>query len=262
MGEDPRHACGEHMTGFSAEWLALRAPADDAARDRRLIARLKTWAADRPIRIADLGGGSGAAHRALSPILPQATWRILDDDPALLALIPQGATAVETNLAATLEDVFAPKPDLLTAFAFIDLVSEAWLVQLADQVARTGAAIYAPLTYDGVEIWRPTPPHEADALAAFNADMQRDKGFGPALGAAAAPRLADLLQARGYDVATANSPWRLRKGPLLTALAKGSISAVGRQLDPTNAQKWGQGRLAADTAEIGHIDLLAMPPIG
>lgn len=247
------------MTGFSAEWLALRAPADDAARDRGLIERLKNWAADRPIKIADLGGGSGAAHRALSPILPQATWRILDDDPALLALIPHGAEAVETNLAATLDDVFAAKPDLLTAFAFIDLVSEDWLAELADQIAGTGAAIYAPLTYDGIEVWRPTPPHEAEALAAFNADMRRDKGFGPAQGAKAAPRLAELLRVRGYDVSTATSPWRLTKGPLLTALAEGSAGAVAPQLSPEKAKAWGQGRLAADTAEIGHIDLLALP---
>lgn len=248
------------MTGFSAEWLSLRAPADDAARDQGLIDTLLSWAEDRPISIADLGGGSGAAHRALASSLPQATWRILDDDAALLSLIPKGAEAVETNLAATLEDVFAPKPDLLTAFAFIDLVSEAWLIKLADRIAQTNAAIYAPLTYDGVEVWRPTPPHEAEALALFNADMRRDKGFGPALGADAAPRLAGLLRDRGYNVATATSPWRLTKGPLLTALAAGSAGAVAPQLDPAKAEDWGQGRLAANTAEIGHIDLLALPP--
>lgn len=248
------------MTGFSAEWLALRAPADDAARDAGLIDRLTNWAADRPIRIADLGGGSGAAHRALSPLLPQANWRILDDDPALLSLIPDGAEAVQANLAASLEDAFSPKPDLLTAFAFIDLVSEAWLATLTDRIAETGAAIYAPLTYDGVEIWRPTPPHEAEALAAFNADMRRDKGFGPALGADAAPCLAGLLRDRGYDVATATSPWRLSRGPLLTALAEGAARAVAPRLDPQKAGAWAEGRLAAETAEVGHIDLLALPP--
>ncbi len=247
------------MTGFSAEWLALRAPADDAARDAGLIEQLTDWAADRPINIADLGGGSGAAYRALSPILPQATWRILDDDPALLALIPEGAEPVQTNLAATLDDAFTPQPDLLTAFAFIDLVSEAWLTRLADRIAETGAAIYAPLTYDGIEVWRPTPPHEAEALAAFNADMRRDKGFGPALGADAAPCLAGLLRDRGYDVATATSPWRLSKGPLLTALAEGSATAVAPRLDPDKAGAWAEGRLAAATAEVGHIDLLALP---
>ncbi len=248
------------MTGFSAEWLALRAPADDAARDQGLIARLKTWAADRPIRVADLGGGSGAAHRALAPLLPQARWRILDDDPALLALIPQGAEAVETNLAASLQDVFDPEPDLLTAFAFIDLVSEPWLVALADYMVKTSAAIYAPLTYDGMEVWRPTPPYEAEALVAFNDDMRRDKGFGPALGADAAPRLAELLRGSGYHVAIATSPWRLGKGALLTALAEGSVSAVAPRLDPKRAEAWAQGRLAAEAAEISHIDLLALPP--
>jgi len=247
------------VTGFSAEWLALRAPADDAARDPGLITRLTDWAGNRPIKIADLGGGSGAAYRALSSVLSKASWRILDDDPALLTLISKDAEAVQTNLAASTDAAFNPKTDLLTAFAFIDLVSEAWLVKLADRIAENGAAIYAPLTYNGVEIWRPTPPNEDEALTAFNADMRRDKGFGPALGADAAPRLAQLLEQRGYDVSTAQSPWRLQKGPLLTALAEGSASAVSAKLAPEKLATWTAGRLAATTAEIGHIDLLALP---
>ena len=247
------------MTGFSAEWLAMRAPADDAARDSALVAKLVEWATDRPIHIADLGGGSGAAYRALSPLLPNARWRVLDDDPALLSLIPKGAEPVHTDLAASLEDIFAPNPDLVTAFAFIDLVSETWLTKLADRIAETGTAIYAPLTYDGDEIWRPEPPHEAAALAAFNADMRRDKGFGPALGADGAPRLAALLRERGYDVSAAPSPWRLTKGPLLTALAEGSAAAVSPKLAPPDAEVWAAARKAAKTAEIGHIDIFAVP---
>lgn len=247
------------MTGFSAEWLALRAPADDAARDPGLIERLVRWANDRPLRIADLGGGSGAAHRALSPLLPKAQWRILDDDPALLSLIPYGAEAVEANLAASLDAAFAPRPDLITAFAFIDLVSADWLIRLADRAAETGAAIYAPLTYDGVELWRPEPPHEAEALAAFNADMRRDKGFGPALGAEAAPRLADLLTERGYTVSMAPSPWRLTQGPLQAALAAGAVDAVRPRMPEEKVEPWAAGRREAASAEIGHLDLLALP---
>lgn len=247
------------MSGFSADWLALRAPADDAARDAGLINQLVSWAAGHHLNITDLGGGSGAAHRALSNALLASSWRILDDDPALLALIPDGAIGVETNLAASLDDAFAPKPNLLTAFAFIDLVSEDWLKRLADRLAETKAAIYAPLTYHGIEVWRPTPPHEAQALAAFNADMTRDKGFGPALGADAAPTLAQLLKQRGYRVETALSPWRLTPGPLLSTLAKGSTAAVASNMAPPDWRKWRSGRLAAETAEIGHIDLLALP---
>ena len=248
------------MTGFSAEWLAQRAPADDAARDPGLVKRLIDWAADRPLRIADLGGGSGAGYRALAPVLPTARWRILDDDPALLALSPKGAEAVQTDLATSTDDAFRPAPDLLTAFAFFDLVSEKWLAALADRAAATGAAIYAPLTYDGVEIWRPEPPHEAAALAAFNADMRRDKGFGPALGAGAAPRLAALMRDRGYAVSTAASPWRLTQGPLLTALAEGAVAAVKDRVAEAQRAAWAEGRLAATSALVGHMDLLALPP--
>ncbi len=248
------------MTGFSAEWLALRAPADDAARDVGLVDRLKEWAGTRRLQIADIGGGSGAAHRALAPLLPNAAWRILDDDPDLLALVPKNAAAVEADLAASQDAIFNPAPDLVTAFAFVDLVSERWLTELVERLATAGAAIYAPLTYDGVEAWRPMPPFEAEALAAFNADMRRDKGFGPALGADAAPCLEDLLRQRGYEVATASSPWRLETGPLLTALAEGSESTVSARLPRDQVNEWITGRLAATSAEIGHIDLLALPP--
>ena len=248
------------MTGFSAEWLALRAPADDAARDAGLVRKLTGWAGTRRLRIADIGGGSGAAHRALAPLLPNAQWRILDDDPDLLALIPKDAVAVETDLAASQDAIFSPAPDLVTAFAFVDLVSESWLSAMVERLAAASAALYAPLTYDGLEVWRPEPPHEAEALAAFNADMRRDKGFGPALGAAAASRLAALLAERGFEVATALSPWRLTPGPLLSALAEGSAGAVLGRMPSDEIVAWSEGRRRASSAEIGHLDILALPP--
>lgn len=247
------------MSGFSAEWLALRAPADDAARDAGLADRLVEWAAGRALTVADLGGGAGAAHRALAPHLPGASWRVLDDDPELLALLPDGAEAVEADLAAGLDAAFEPRPDLVTCFAFLDLVSAAWLERLADRVAAAGAALYAPLTYDGREVWLPKPPHEAEALAAFHADMRRDKGFGPALGPDAPAAVATALSARGYRVETADSAWRLTRGALMDALAAGSAEAVLASLPADRRPAWRQGRAAADSAMIGHRDILALP---
>ncbi|MGB0927880.1 MAG: class I SAM-dependent methyltransferase [Pikeienuella sp.] len=255
------------MTGFSADWLSLRAPADDAARDPALLSRLANWAETRGgvIKVADYGGGTGAGFRALSPHLPPAQqWRILDDDAALLSAISKNAQieTVHANLALNPEAGTTPRPDIITGFAFFDLVSAEWIDRLVPLIAETGAAVYAPLTYDGVETWSPTPPHEPEALAAFNEDMRRDKGFGPALGADAAPYLADALRRAGYDVSMAASPWTLSvadQAPLITALATGGAQAVGGALSGDALDAWLAGRKNAQSVSIGHWDILALP---
>ncbi|MEX2518275.1 MAG: class I SAM-dependent methyltransferase, partial [Paracoccaceae bacterium] len=219
------------MSGFSAEWLDLRAGADDRARAPDLIAALRRWAGDRPVLIADLGGGSGATRRALRPQLPAARWRVIDHDPALLSAVTPGAD-LETALADLAADpgaAFAGSPDLVAASAFFDLVSAGWIDDFADRLAARRMPLYAALTYDGREEWRPTPPHEARALAAFHQDKGRDKGFGPALGPAAAARLAAGLRARGFSVTEAASDWRLtppRDAALIAALAAGGAEAT------------------------------------
>ena len=71
--------------GFAADWLALREPADRAARDEALARRAAAAAGPDPL-IVDLGCGTGATWRALSPYLPKgARWRFVDKDPELLA---------------------------------------------------------------------------------------------------------------------------------------------------------------------------------
>jgi hypothetical protein len=73
------------MTGFSAEWLALREPHDSAARAHELVELLRARTA-RTRAIVDLGAGSGANLRWLSPKLGgEQAWLLIDHDPALLA---------------------------------------------------------------------------------------------------------------------------------------------------------------------------------
>ncbi|MEM7270409.1 MAG: hypothetical protein AAF401_14315 [Pseudomonadota bacterium] len=245
---------------FSAEWLALRAPADDAARDKGLEVRLLDWAGTRPLRIADIGGGSGAALRVLGGRLPNASWRVYDNDAALLSLIPESPT-VETatlDLNADIDAVFDAKPDLITAFAFLDLVSEVWLARFVQRLSESGAALYAPLTYDGREVWRPEPPHEAEALAALHADMSKDKGFGPALGPKAPDTLRNLLTKAPFHLHEAQSDWRVAPGRLLAELANGSAEAIRPRMAQHKYEEWKSARLKATSALIGHRDALAL----
>jgi len=73
--------------GVSPEWLALREPADAAARSAELADRLARHLPAGPLLIHDLGGGSGAMGRWLAPRLPGLQhWVMHDRDADLLEL--------------------------------------------------------------------------------------------------------------------------------------------------------------------------------
>lgn len=249
---------------FDADWLALRAAADRAARAPRLEALAAAWLRARrqrnpeaPLRLVDLGSGSGANPRHLAARLPgPQQWTLIDHDAGLLERArghcadlrdAEGAALrVDTHcldlgaldlpvLVAGSPDTPAPVPnagaDLVCASALLDLMSAAWLAHLADTCAQAGCALLITLSVDGS--WRFLPrdpasgaadPDDAFVRAAFNAHQRRDKGLGGALGPAAAPALAELLAARGFHVETAASPWRLALAdPAQAALARALI---------------------------------------
>ncbi|MEL6477362.1 MAG: class I SAM-dependent methyltransferase [Pseudomonadota bacterium] len=253
---------------FSKDWLDLRLPADLAARNDTLAARLGAHFAGRSgLRVLDLGAGSGNNMRATAAWLPKGqTWCLVDQDADLLAAAPRPQDVqVETrvaDLAADIESLLRPAPDLVTASAFFDLCGAAWLSRFADALAQTGAALYAVLSYDGREEWRPAHPADQEVLTAFHRDQRRDKGFGPALGPEAHDRLITLLQTRGYTVQEGPSDWHLappRDAALIAALAEGSAAAVAPDLGE-RASDWRAARQIASDVMIGHRDLLALPP--
>jgi SAM-dependent methyltransferase len=279
------------MSGFSADWLALREDADRRARNPALLARLKALFEDRgEVEVVDLGCGTGSNLRALAPHLPaRQAWTLVDHDPVLLAgarerlsawadrataegerlrLANEGAEIsvrfVEADLAAGAGALLARCPALVTAAALFDLVSPAWIEGFAQAAAKAGAVFYTALSYDGVESW--TPPHPADdaMLAAFVAHQGRDKGFGPAAGPRATEHLARAFRAHGYAAATAESPWRLgpQDAALIRALAEGTAEAVRETgaVPEGTVRVWLDARLHAAACEVGHADLLAVPP--
>lgn len=246
---------------YTPDWLALREHADARARDRDLIAQLgSALAARRDPLIVDLGCGTGALRGVLASVAPEsARWRMIDNDPDVLAVARQRFPEDEIlslDLAADVEAALAGA-DCVAATAFYDLVSESWLDRFVAALPK-GAIVYAALTYDGREIWRPAHADDAAVLAAFHRHQRRDIGFGPALGPDAGAAMAEKLRAAGWRVETRDAWWRLerpRDAALMDELADGI--AVG--LDPygVNAHPWrAQDR---QTAEIGHLDLLALP---
>jgi SAM-dependent methyltransferase len=276
------------MTGFSADWLALRERTDARARAPALAAMLGSRLAPREsVTVVDLGCGTGANLRATSGLLgPYQRWRLVDHDQALLdeasARLLRWADAVESagaelmlrkgkrriavsfrraDLGEEIEHGGFREIDLVTASALFDLVSAELIASLAGKVAHGGALFYAVLTYDGTQSW--TPPHQADErmLGAFNAHQLRDKGMGPAAGGAAPRHLAASFAASGATCHAAASPWLLGSADakLIDLLASG-VAAAAREtglIADADAAAW----LAAPRlgCKIGHQDLLAVP---
>ena len=164
------------MTGFSAEWLALREPHDLRARNANVLdAVVKSVAGNNSIRIVDLACGTGSTLRALAPHLSAAqNWRLADNDLSLLARAsamtrPTGVmlTTIPLDLNRDLEAALDGPIDLVTTSALLDLVSHAWLERLTVEIAARSIPIYAALSYDGRIELNPVDVHSAHGQVAI-----------------------------------------------------------------------------------------------
>lgn len=278
------------MAGFSPEWLALREPADHAARNPQVLAAVGAHFSGRPsLSVVDLGCGGGSNLRGSYAALPDRQhWTLIDHDPALLdhararlaewadEAREQGEELVLTkdeklitvdarrvDLDRDLEWVLGWQPDLVTAAALFDLTSRRWIERFVAALASQRLPLYAVLNYDGREDWQPPHPADAGTQAAF-ADHQRgDKGFGPAAGPDACEVMAEAFRKTGFAVSTGDSSWLIDddRAALRAALAEGIADAVREtgRLDPAELSDWLSARRSARSARIGHQDLWARP---
>jgi hypothetical protein len=255
------------MAGFTADWLALREPADHAARSRELTrALLFTLPGDA--RILDLAAGTGSNLRYLTAmgggLIRPSDFLLVDHDPALLARVPGGAETRCADLSTLDDDGIFDGRALVTASALLDLVSEDWLRALASRCASAGAAVLFALTYDGRIACTPDDADDALVAALVNDHQRIDKGFGPALGPGATDAAARCFEAAGYRIRRARSDWTLTAASarLQEELIEGWAQAA-TEISPQQARlidAWRNRRLAhvaAGWSEIlvGHEDL-------
>jgi len=276
------------MSGFSADWLKLREPADHRSRDGALLAKLNTHFSDRgSVLVVDLGAGTGSNLRAVAPVLPaRQTWVLFDHDLALLAAarehISEWADSVRgagkqleavkdgkslsiefrtTDLAAEPAPWREISPDLVTAAALFDLVSEPWIVRFTEALAKQRAPLYTALNHDGPTAWKPPHPADSEMGAAFERHFTGDKGFGPSAGWRASAMIAKRLEAAGYQVARGRSEWRLGTPDhrLIAALADGWAEAVAEtgEVPAATVAAWRTARGAATSCLVPHEDLFA-----
>lgn len=257
------------MSSFSASWLALREPADHAARSTALTRSVADALAEEPApAVLDLASGTGSNFRFLSPALPRGRWLLVDHDPELLAHVtadPRVETR-EMDLSHLDDPSIFDGRALVTASALLDLVSDDWLRALAEQCSRVDAAVLFALNYDGRIICSPEDADDGTIVALVNEHQRTEKGFGPALGPDATERAAHWFSQRGYDVQRAPSDWVLTpaSGELQRQLVDGWTQAASA-IAPQQARlidRWRERRLAhiaADWSEItvGHEDFAA-----
>ncbi|MDP2357990.1 MAG: class I SAM-dependent methyltransferase [Beijerinckiaceae bacterium] len=274
---------------FSPEWLALREPVDHRSLSADLRAQVAAYfASASPVRVMDMGCGSGSNLRALADHLGNAQhWTLVDWDENLLAhardalaqwgegardedgalVIQRGNKRIEVlferaDLARHVAHALERPLDLVTAAAFFDLVSEDWMDGFSAALAERSTPLYTTLTYNGVEQW--SPRHAADGAMreAFHAHQHSDKGFGPAAGPDAADALARSLTRQGYRVARASSPWLLTSidARLIDELARGAANAVRETglVAEADVGSWLAARAQATGCEVGHTDIFAV----
>jgi hypothetical protein len=284
------------MTGFSADWLSLREPADTAARPPALI----DWIApslprDRSVHVLDLATGTGSNLRYIAPRLGGLQqWVLADHDSALLRAMPErlstwavsnGAEVsaagalltvqgegfgcrvdrLQVDLARDLDAVEFSRFDLVTTAALLDLVSDVWLEDLVRRCVAEGCSVLFALSYDGRIECTPADPLDARIRDLVNAHQRTEKGFGPALGPDAATRTIRLLERLGYEVLAEQSDWRIdaAQPQLQSELISGWASAAAAMATSDRAliDAWRERRLAwvrdgQSRLVVGHVDVV------
>jgi hypothetical protein len=282
------------MTSISTatpDWLALRAPADDAARSaelaRELASLLVATPATRPAKAAPLlvhdhGAGTGSMSKWHAPQLPgPQRWVLRDGNADIvehldLRTVTDAAgrviasDVVVEDLAALPRDAFHGAA-AVTASALLDVITAAEAAHIVAACVAAGTPAFFSLSVTGVVRVRPSERHEPverAIAAAFNEHQRRDADGRRMLGPDAVPIVAGLFADAGWRVRRAATPWRLsrRSSALIGEWLDGWVDAAVEQRPALagDAEEYrrrrqtqaAEGRLRVT---VSHEDLLAWP---
>ena len=267
-------------TRVSREWLALREPADAAARARDLVEHL---ARHLPVTgrrvIHDLGCGTGAMSRWLAPLLPGPQhWVMHDRDAHLLEIAAGRPSPAADGAAVTVEpkhsDITRLHPgdlagaSLITASALLDLLTGDELAGLVTVCAGAGCPLLLTLSVVGHVSLIPADPLDHRVAAAFDAHQRRATGRGRLLGPDAVTRAADEFTQLGAEVLPRDSPWRLgaSQSDLAAEWFTGWVGAACEQqaelaaeTDRYTRRRLAEARAGQLAVTVDHADLLILP---
>ncbi|HEY1596576.1 MAG TPA: hypothetical protein VGF74_14350 [Thermoleophilaceae bacterium] len=268
----------------SRRWLALREPADAAARAPELVERLvrRLPATGRRV-IHDLGCGTGGMGRWLAPRLPGPQhWMLHDRDADLLEVAAadspgRAADGSEITVETSRSDIIRLDPSdlagatLLTASALLDMLTEDELAALTTLCAGTGCPTLLTLSVVGHVELTPADPLDRRVAAAFDAHQRRTTERGRLLGPDAVEVAVEQLRRLGAEVVVRPSPWRLggTEAELAAEWFSGWVGAACEQEAELAAEagdytraRLAQARAGQLAATVGHSDLLALPVSG
>lgn len=278
------------MTDTDLAWLTLRESADLRARNGDLASRLNGHFAFRDrIAVVDIGCGTAANLRACAPLLPsEQHWTLIDRNPDRLAVARSAlvrwadhcdfggdvlrlswnskSLRVMFHAAGSLEAlpelVLTAGADLVTTSSYVHQLPARSMQRIANASAKTGAVVYAVLTYNGQQAWLPRHPLDTVMRAAYHAYQIADHGEGQCAGPVAPSELADALAMSGYSVSEAPSDWTLGKTDALLinqwALSFGRAVETTGQVNGDDISRWLSTK--RNKATVGHVDILAFPP--
>lgn len=265
----------------SSEWLALREPADAAARAPELVEKVRPYLPTTGrVAVHDLGCGTGSMARWLAVRLagPQH-WVMYDRDAELLTLAAadppdKACDGAPVTIETRLRNITRLDPQqlagaaLITASALLDMMTAEELERLVATCARAGCPVLITLSVTGRVDLTPTDPFDQDVTDAFNAHQRRTTGARRRLGPDAVGTAVDGFTRLGLDVVVRQSAWRL--GPGQAALAAewftGWLAAACEQRPELGATalSYARRRLAEAAAgrlsvTVHHQDVLARP---
>ena len=262
-------------------WLALREPADAAARAVDLVGHLgQRLPATGLLVIHDLGCGTGGMGRWLAPLLPGPQhWVMHDRDADLLEVAAAdlpgpAADGAGVTVEARQSDITRLPPDelagatLITASALLDMLTRDELAGLVSVCARAGCPVLMTLSVVGRVDLTPADPLDARVAAAFDAHQRREVDGRRLLGPDAVAVAVEQFERLGAEVLVRRSPWRLGAGEaeLTAEWFTGWVGAACEQQVELAAETEGYARRRLAEAAAGqlavtvdHADLLVLP---
>ena len=263
----------------SADWLAVRARADDAARSSRLAATVARLIGPGPLVVHDLGSGTGAMMRWLAPQLPgPQAWVLHDADPAILRHVDARSALDGFGLPITVRtrvEQLAELPvrafagaSLVTTSALLDVVTRDEARAVVGACVASGVPALFSLTVIGRVRLSPHDAADAAIGAAFDDHQRRVVDGRRLLGPEGAGTVRSLFAGSGWHVRTERTPWRLGSdsGQLIAEWLDGWIGAAVEQRPELRARATDyRVRRDAEIARgklrvtVHHEDVLAWP---
>ncbi|HTL11288.1 MAG TPA: class I SAM-dependent methyltransferase [Bdellovibrionota bacterium] len=290
----------ESYVSVDLQWLQVRFPFDHACRDRVVLRALQHLVAERisahgragrPLKVVDLGAGSGANVAHLARALGGwQDWLLVDRDPRVLegaqsflewafhsaSLRPAPGAIRHQGVNLDFREVDYRGADLVTANAVFDLNAEdefeALLARIEEVDVSARPALYFTTHLSGRSEFDPIEDDDAFFAGLFSEHMERPQSFGRGMGIACAARMREILSRRGWQVTEGASDWiaTAEDRAFLRANLRFIEEAVRqvsewKDVDPARLERWHrtlQERESNGTLRlrVPHADFLAAWP--